>query len=199
MSGTWIVRKLQRNLMVFAVTFGVWIVVNVTYGIVPTVIGWVLAPWTGANSVLPVSIFWSVTVFVYSYFRLSGDVVQRILLAATSPFAFLAAFEIVYQHLFLVADPANFRTDLEGEIVLGSWLLLGLTTLPHWKLTKKALSVLGLLAIAFGVWLLLGYPQIYGTNSTLAFVCNVAAKSLTAVFFLTLFSGGTNVRNRRIA
>jgi hypothetical protein len=134
-----------------------------------------------------------VATFVFSYYRLSGEVVKRILLAATSPLAFLATFEIVYQHLFLVADAANFRTDLDGEIVLGSWLLLGLTTLPHWKLTKKALAVLGLLAIAFGVWLLLGYPQIYGTKSTLAFVCNATTKSLTAVFFLTLLSGRAKV------
>jgi hypothetical protein len=189
---------LQPDLKVFAVTFGVWTIVNFTFGIIPLVLGWVLRPWTGANSILPVSIICSVTTFVYFYLRLSGGVVTRILLAATSPFAFLAAFEIVYQHLFLVADPANFRTDLEGEIVLGSWLLLGLTTLTHWKLTKKALAVLALMAIAFGIWLLSGYPQVYGTNSTLAFVCNAATKSLTAVFFLTLLGGGTKVRNRRI-
>lgn len=184
--------SLSPDIKVLAVTLPIWVVVNVAYGTIPLVANWVFAPVEGGNAALPVSLFWAVATLALSFLWLRASTVVRILLAMTTPFAFLSVFEIVYQHLFLLARPSLFKTDLPGEIILASWILLGFTTISHWKLSKISLVILVTLTGTFALWSLVGYPQIYEGNGLFAeaFAFNAASKSLTALLFLSLLWEG---------
>ena len=190
---------MQRDLKTPAITFGIWTIVNVWYGTIPTVVRWVFRPWTGANSIIPLSILWSLVTFAYAFHRLRLGAATRVLLALSVPFAFLGTFETLYQHLFLVANSARFATDSPGELMLASWILLGITTVPYWKWTRAASGAVGLLTVTFGLWLFLGYHQIYEVNNSIwvAYIFNTVAKSLTAILFLVLLHGGTQKLRRR--
>jgi hypothetical protein len=180
----------RKDIVLFLFTFSIWTVVNVYFGTITLIVSWIFQPYTGGNSILPLSILWSLITFAYAFRQIRTGIVSRLLVSATVPFAFLSTFEILYQHLFLFVRTDLFRTNLQGEIVLGTWFLLGLTSVNHWQVGRKSLAVFFLLIAGFTLWSLVGYPQIYDTGGTqgTALLFNAATKSLAAILFMVLLS-----------
>jgi hypothetical protein len=104
----------------------------------------------------------------------------------------LDSFEVIYQNVFYFSRPLLFRTDLPGEIVLFSWCFLGCTTIRYWRVSKAFYMAVIVFCLTFGVWLVLGYPQIFEVGSFVhfAFILNVITKIVAFSALLLLLLQG---------
>ena len=153
------------------------------------------------NSIFPLTYALSIGSFVYFLFRfrknMNLDWKRSFLLSATIPFGLVALFEIAYQEVFALVRPNVFQIPLAGQLLLASWILLGLATSPFWKLTKKFYYLVAIDFSLFLIWVAIGYPQIYeaGPLAPDAFLLNFLTKFTFALTFLVLIFDGTRKRS----
>jgi hypothetical protein len=192
----------QRKINFLPILTGVfWLFVNIPpwsfFGgrsMALLVLGWGTG-MSATNSIFPftyaMAIFTSVFSFIRfrKYLRGTGSA----FLSVTTPFAFVGTFEAVYQNLGYFERPSIFHTRGPGELLLASWIILGLASFPFWKLSKKFYILVAADIIGFAIWTLVGYPQIYETGplSEYAFWLNLVTKLSFGLTFLALLYDGT--------
>jgi hypothetical protein len=198
-------RKKSNLLPFVAITF--WLIVNVPpwpmYGtsIVLLILSWGTVRIASTNSIFPLTYlaaFFTVF-FALTRFRLNLRLswLKSLALALTTPFAFTATFETVYQNLSFFARPAIFETNAPGELLLASWILLGFSSLFYWRPSKKFFGILAVDVAGFALWAAVGYPQIFEINqmTNLAYAFNILTKLSFALTFIILIYDGTRKRN----
>ncbi|MFI5419663.1 MAG: hypothetical protein ACHQ1H_01710 [Nitrososphaerales archaeon] len=198
--------KLRRKPELLILPFlSFWLIVNVPpwpmYGgsILVLVARWgtVGAVSGSTNSIFPLTYGLALFIFIFFYFRFRKNVgfdrKRSLLLSATIPFGFVAFFETVYQELFFVVRPQLFHTPPSGQLLLASWILLSLSTVPFWKITKKFYLVIAVDISGFLIWLALGYPQIFETGplTIYALILNIVTKFTFALTYIVLIYDGT--------
>jgi hypothetical protein len=99
----------------------------------------------------------------------------------TITFLWLILFEILWQNSFIFTG--NFTDTIYSEIILISWLLMGLNSYPI--LTKDRISVIAFLlfGICWGLWLVTGYDQI---NTKEGLIFNLITKALAFVVVMAM-------------
>jgi hypothetical protein len=150
---------------------------------------------SATNLIFPLTYAMAIFTIVFSFIRFHRNLgkVRSAFLAITTPFAFVGVYEAVYQNLSYFVRPSIFSTDAAGELLLASWILLGLASIPFWRPSKKFYVLVALDIIGFAVWAMLGYPQIYELNSLngYALVLNSITKISFALTFLALLHDGS--------
>jgi hypothetical protein len=143
----------------------------------------------------------AIITFVFAVVRLrkvKANRVSAFLLAMSMPFAFVGGFEAVYQNLGFFFRPDIFRVDAAGQVLLCSWVLLGLAAAPYWRITPKAILSAAAIAIGFGLWVAFGYPQIYENGGLIeyALALNIITKfAFFLLFFVLLYDGTKRPRS----
>ncbi|MFI5420756.1 MAG: hypothetical protein ACHQ1H_07280 [Nitrososphaerales archaeon] len=202
---SWVSRFRRKPEQLIIPFLSFWLIVNVPpwpmYGgsILVLVARWgtvgVLSGST--NSIFPITYALAIFIFFFFYFRFRKNVgldrKRSLLLSATIPFGFVAFFETVYQELFSAVRPQLFHTPPSGQLLLASWILLSLSTVPYWKLTRKFYPVIAVDIGGFLIWLALGYPQIYETGppTVYALILNIVTKCSFALTYIVLIFDGT--------
>jgi hypothetical protein len=197
-------RSKLRTLRVFIPVASFWVVVNVpSYDWYHGSIFGLVLYWTitgsfadhSSNSIFPLTFAFAMITFFFAVVRLRRfkvDWFSTLLLAMSMPFAFVGGFEAVYQNLGFFFRSDVFRIDTAGQILLCSWVLLGLATAPYWRITLKAILSAAVIIIGFGFWVAFGYPQIYETGalSEYALALNIITKfAFFLLFFVLLYDG----------
>jgi hypothetical protein len=153
------------------------------------------------NSIFPLTYSLAVFSFIFFLLRFRKNLnlgwKRSILLSATIPFGFAAFFETVYQEVFAVVRPKDFHIPLSGQLLLASWIILGLSTLQYWRITRKFYAVITVDVVLFLIWMGIGYPQIYetGPNTVYALILNILTKFTFALTFAVLIYEGTKRKN----
>ncbi len=149
------------------------------------------------NSVFPFTLGSAIISFIFAFSRLNRVRLTRMwrfLLASSFPFAFTGAFEFIYRNSFLLVRPEAFGASPLEEVLSLSWIFLGISTVHYWRAGRFFYPVFASLIVCFGIWLVVGYPQIYDTTGVYlwyAFPLNVATKILFALLFIVLLYEGT--------
>jgi len=160
------------------------------------VVGWSMHI-SSQNQIFPLTLAAACFTFVFSLIRFRTNLkmswLWALVLALSTPFAFTATFEAAYQNLAYFVRPSIFHTPLAGEIILASWVLLGLSSFPFWKASKNFYLLLIVDAFGFGAWAIIGYPQISEQSQLLPFAIalNVVTKLTFALTFIALIYEGT--------
>jgi hypothetical protein len=156
---------------------------------------------TRANPVFPLTYGAAIFTFVFSFVRfkkyLGTGWLWPFLFALTTPFAFVATFEVAYQNLKYFI-PGMFETNAAGEIILFSWILLGFATMPYWKVSSAFYVMFAMDVLGFAIWFSVGYPQIYQENSLQLYAIglNAFTKLCIALTFQFLIFEGTQVKGK---
>jgi hypothetical protein len=157
------------------------------------------------NSVFPLTYAVAIIIFIFFFTRFRKNTSlgwkRSFLLSVTIPFGFVAFFETLYQAVFSFVRPEIFHIPLSGQLLLTSWLLLGLSTMPYWKITKKFYLLVVLDIVGFLIWVGIGYPQIYeiGPLSIYALVLNYVTKFTVALTYAVLIFDGTRKQVQPLA
>lgn len=100
-----------------------------------------------------------------------------------------AVFEVIYDVAGKIVRPELFvGTTLAGFILNASWIMLGIFCIPYWKLTMTSKWLLAVYVALWSAWLLIGFPQIYETNSGWAYAMNIPLKLISFAFYASLLS-----------
>ncbi len=157
------------------------------------------------NHIFPFTYGLSIFTFIFSFVRfrrnLKFGVFKSLSFAMTTPFAFVATFEGVYQNIFYFVAPNEFHTSIPYELLLASWLLLGFASCFFWKPSLKFYLLLLLDIAGFMLWCLIGYPQINagGLFGLYALILNIITKVSFALTFLALIYNGTRRLTQLVA
>ena len=99
----------------------------------------------------------------------------------TVTFLWLIFFEILWQNSFLLTG--NFTDTLSSEIILLSWLIMGVNSYPLWQNDRYT----GISVLVFGsmwfLWIITGYNQI---NTLEGLVFNLFTKALAFCVIIVL-------------
>ena len=132
--------------------------------------------------------------FLFALWRLRLSPTRRLLLAISFPFAFVQGFEIVYSKLGYLLHATPFEGTMRPAIILVelSWLLLGFSSFPFWRFTKKTLAPVVFFIGGFLLWAFSDYPQTPGLQPFgVGLALNIALKIDAFVLFSTLLYDGT--------
>src|SRR5438128_2391497 len=155
-------RTLRAKPELLAIPFyAIWAIINIPawpwFGdrsIVETVAGWTGDLFVGRSTpiypltfLLACASFLFASILLHRRFKLSWG--RAILVGSTFPFSFVSFFEALWQNTGLIARPGLFNTPLLGEVLIISWVLVGSSSLPFWKVTRNGLLILGSLVF---VW-----------------------------------------------
>lgn len=195
----------RNSLSIFIPTIAIWAVIDIPpypwfggQSVLYTMIQWsTLGLLDGtSNPIFPFTLATAIVSFLLALAWLSEaglGKIRSLLLAISFPFAFTSSFELVWQNAFLIVRPGPFKGTLLADVLFGSWLLLGLSTIGYWQITRKFYIALISLMAGFGGWFAAGYPQIFIPSELwLAFPLNIATKILFASVFLVLLYDGTS-------
>ncbi len=180
-------------------TYTVWLLVNLaplfgSFSMLEILLGW--ATFTRQlNTLFPVTYALAIISFLFALWRLKGNPLQRLLLSLSFPFAFVQSFDTIYNKLGYLLHPKAFAGTMNPAIILVemSWLVLGLSTLTFWRLTKKSMAPLLLFLGGFILWAVLDYPSISGLQPVgVGLVLNIALKIDAAALFIVLLYDGTS-------
>ncbi len=112
---------------------------------------------------------------------------QNALLSASVPFGGTGLFEIIYQALGKLSQPAAFQATALQWTGVVAWAALGLVAVPYWQITKAFYGVLAGTIVGFLAWFVIGYPQVtWGTmfQQPTAYLLNSALKLTCILLFL---------------
>jgi hypothetical protein len=195
-------RALRGRPELLAIPFiAIWAIINIPawswFGdrsIVETVAGWTEDLFASRSTpIYPLTILLACASFLFASvllqrrFKLSWG--RSILVGSTFPFSFVSFFEALWQNTGLIARPGLFNTPPVGEVLILSWVLVGSSSLPFWKLTRNGLLTLGSLVFVWIVWVAVGYPQWF-EGSVLGLSLNLLLKFQFFLLFVVLLLAG---------
>ncbi|MCI4336892.1 MAG: hypothetical protein L3K17_06835 [Thermoplasmata archaeon] len=142
-----------------------WLLINglpITFGqpfilsVVQTAIG-----RGSAGQAFPITYALAIAVFGFALVVLPGlNVPRRLLVAAAVPFAFTHLYEVPYDLVGRLVWPAYYAWATWPIVLLLnlSWLALGLSTAPFWRLRWKGMIVLASVIVTFAIWWIWFFP-----------------------------------------
>ncbi|MCI4338928.1 MAG: hypothetical protein L3J68_01165 [Thermoplasmata archaeon] len=156
---------------IFVPVLILWVVVN--FGFYPAYPSFILAVGTfraHSNVIFPITWGCALLLFAYGLWlfhrRYALDLVRTVVYAIALSFAATSLFEILYQNVGIGAGVGN--QSLEGQAINLSALLLALSSLRFWRLSRPFLMSAVLFLGGWLLWLAAGYPQIYNPSAGLA-------------------------------
>jgi hypothetical protein len=142
----------------------------------------------GASEIFPYTWASSLCLFVYAiwtfHWRYNVDTVRTIIYALALSFAATSLFEEIYQNVGVGQGIGN--QFLEGQLINFSAMAFGLASLRYWRASRIALAAACVYLATWLVWLALGYPQIYDSNSIRALQAYVFNASLKVASFVVV-------------
>jgi hypothetical protein len=171
--------KFQLALAIFSVIF--FTVVNLRYGIVFLVITSVSSPLS-QNTIFPLTSVLALSSFLIIsmvYFKSRGII--SLWYGLTVTFLWLIFFEILWQNSFLLNG--NFTDTLSSEIILLSWLIMGVNSYPLWKKDSYTGILLLVFSAVWLLWIMTGYNQI---NTLEGLVFNLITKAIAFFVIVVL-------------
>ena len=188
--------------------YSIWAIVNIPawHWLGNRSIAWTVASWTGgllagrSTPIYPLTFllacisFVFASVFLHRRSNLSWS--RSILVGSAFPFNFVSFFEALWQNAGLVVRPDVFSTPLVGEVLIFSWVLVGLSSVPFWKVTRRGFLILGSLLVVWFVWIAVGYPQWF-EGSVVGLSLNLLLKFQFFLLFVFLLVGRQRVSLRR--
>ncbi|MDA4111171.1 MAG: hypothetical protein OK439_01425 [Thaumarchaeota archaeon] len=151
------------------------------------------------NEVFPFTYISAAGLFVFAFLSLrkKTSFPKALILAIAFPFAATGFFEQVYQTIgYFELGPSTFWAGL-GLLIDLSFILLILSSVEFWSISKTFYILLATFFAGFVVWSAIGFPQIYGTNPQIALAFNVPLKVLSYILFASLL--GFNFRGSKIS
>ena len=110
-------------------------------------------------------------------------------------FAATALFEVIYQFLGYYFYPSTILGAVwpANYVLNGSWMFLAFTSIKYWSLSTRFKLTVSALAVSWGLWVALGFPQLFQNGSTTALVATSITKILSFALILSVidFSGET--------
>lgn len=137
-----------------------WLLINclpITFGrpFILSVVGTALGTGS-AGQAFPLTYGLAVALFVYALLVLPRhlNLPRRFLVAAAVPFAFTHLYEVPYDLIGRLVWPSDYAWATWPIVVLLnlSWLALGLSTLPFWRLRWRGAVVLTAVVASFAAW-----------------------------------------------
>ncbi len=128
--------------------------------------------------------------FFYAY-TLKERIVwwRNLILSFSAMLGPVAVFEVIYDVIGKIDRPELFvGTTVAGFILNASWIMLGVCCIPYWKLAKISKWMLAAYVVLWSAWLLIGFPQIYETNSGWAYAMNIPLKLISFGLYASLLS-----------
>lgn len=177
----------------------VWLLINclpITFG-KPFVLS-VLATALGhgsAGQAFPLTYGLAILLFVYALVVLPGlNLPRRVMVAAAVPFAFTHLYEVPYDLIARFVWPSYYAwATWPIVIVLNlSWLALGLSTVPFWRLRVRGIVALGAVLLTFAAWWIWFFPSWLSMDPPLNPEGSgyMLSKSLLAVFIAIVLWDG---------
>lgn len=158
----------------------------------------VMLDWIGnllrgkSTPIFPVTVILSVLSFALAIVGLRKhhnlSRARSAFIGSTFPFCFVALYEEAWQNTGLLARPSIFTLSIPGELVLLSWVAVGLSTIEYWKWTSRSLILVATIAGLWMLWLVLGYPQWF-EGSYVALAINLVTKFQFFLLFVFLLNG----------
>lgn len=161
-------------------------------------LGW-LSFTRPANAIFPLTYSLAIFSFIIAFIRINTGLPVRLLLSASFPFAFVQTFETIYQKLGYALTPLAFAGTIQPQVlaVEASWLLLGFSTIPLWRWSRKGLASLLFLIAGFALWALVDYPSAPRLQPLgIGLALNIALKIDSALLFTALLYEGTRTQSR---
>lgn len=146
----------------------------------------------GGNQVLPVTYASALATFLIATYLFKNEtrlpLLDSIVQAAGLAFAATALFEIAYQLIGYYFYPSTITGAiwLPNYVLNLSWIFLGVTSLQYWRLSSNFKLTASALAISWGMWIAIGFPQLFQNNAGLAFEANSITKILSFALMLSL-------------
>jgi hypothetical protein len=135
-----------------------------------------IIPFTIAAALICAPLVWWV---LYNWTGL--DPVRSLMIAVSVPIGAVGAFEIPFQVIrgLVYPSPVVATLGFQPALALASWVVVGLTGIGFWKVTRLYGFLLALTAAGFLIGWALGYPQVTSVVTDqidLAYVFNVPLK-----------------------
>ena len=146
----------------------------------------------GGNQILPVTYASALATFSIATFLFKNEtklpLLDSIVQAAGLAFAATALFEIAYQPIGYYFYPSTITGALwlPNYFLNLSWLFLAVTSLQFWRLSRVFKLTVSALALSWGIWISIGFPQLFENNAGLAFEANSITKILSFALMLSL-------------
>lgn len=172
-------RIIQLLFGILTVVF--FITINLKYGIVYLVLGSVVSPFS-QNEVFPLTASLAVVSFIATtliYYKRAGIISAWYGLSIT--FLWLIFFEILWQNSFILTG--NFMDTISSEIILISWLLMGLNSYPILNTDKISGIAFLIFGICWSLWLASGYHQI---NTIEGLIFNLITKAFAFMVIMVM-------------
>jgi hypothetical protein len=147
--------------------------------------------YSSMNLVFPFTYASAIGLFAFTFLRMRTlvSIPKALLLAAPFPFAATSLFEQTYQTIgYFVANFSRSSVSFLSVGVNVTSVLMIFSSITYWKPQKRMFSLASILFIAgFALWAIVGYPQIYGSNSLTALAFNIPLKILAFMLLALLF------------
>ncbi len=186
-------RRIYFSFLFLTSTF--FLIINVETGILLFAVSASLSPFH-QNTLFPLTYFLSVFSFLISLYWFRYDGILSIPLSIGVPFLWVTFFEVLWQNSFLLTG--KFSDNLNSELILLSWLLMGSISFPKWKKDRVTISAFIAFSIGWIAWLGMGYPQM---PSFLGYLFNISLKigAFALIIILVMTKNSTSQTKRLYA
>ena len=146
----------------------------------------------GGSEVLPVTYTSALATFLIATFLFKEETklpfLDSVIQAAGLAFAATALFEITYQLIgyYFYPSTINGAIWLPNYVLNLSWFFLAVTSLQYWRLSNIFKLTASALVLSWGIWIAVGFPQLFENNAGLAFEANSITKILSFALMLSL-------------
>jgi hypothetical protein len=141
------------------------------------------------NMIFPYTLLSATALFLASFYifheaHLSTPV--TLLLAFGLTFGAVSVFEDIYQNMVALYGIGSQHADWRGQILNASAILMIIPSAYFWKASRTLYAVIGAYIAGWLIWIVTGFPQIYGPNPGTALPLNILLKIWTFILFLVL-------------
>jgi hypothetical protein len=145
------------------------------------------------NVIFPLTYGMALFTVIFSFVRFHAKhgILKTVFLSITTPFAFVASFELVWANTFLITGGYRFLALYYS--IMAIWFLFGLSTMFYWRISTKFWATLLILIAVYTIWVVSGFHQIQSTGITYveAVGLNLITKFLFGLIFIVLIYDGT--------
>ncbi|MHB8565493.1 MAG: hypothetical protein ACYC7D_04595 [Nitrososphaerales archaeon] len=128
---------------------------------------------------------------VYAFrFRLRLDWLRTVIFSVSLPFAATSLFEETYQDIGVILHVANITPSFSSHVINVSSVLFGLVSMGYWRRSRIFYATAFAYVLLWGIWVGLGYPQIYEQSSfNFVYLINAVLKVMSYSLFALLVAG----------